>query len=933
MGNVFVGGAPVCDDSWDLADATVVCRELGFYKAKQAFTESKFGNVSSNFRMDNVKCLGTEQKLVQCRHSEQDDCGGSEGAGVECDTRNYSAIVNSECFDLDISYTFGDYIDQMNGINSTEACQKHCQASNECSHFSYYPDISRCYRKSGNTKTFKSGAISGPKYCSNATAPVVETNTCFEYGVGYNYGHYSNYFTAEDEGRCQKRCQDYPGCMYFSYYKSNSECYMKTGNTNRRRHSDVVSGPKFCPGASNNTSSSNSSNSCFTPGEVCLLGGAGSFEGNVYYSGKPVCDDNWDSRDGDVVCRQLGFHALVRVTKQSMFGTVSTDFGMDNVACSGSELKLDECEYNRIDDCGAREGAGVICDKRSKNEIDQEKEYIQHCFDEGVAYNFGDFVDFDVSHSALACQKHCLNHQDCSHFTFYPESGKCYRKTGNTKQTMDGAISGPRNCSDPNYTANPQPSYTTPTPCSSPGAICLTGGGSRGDILIEDRPVCDDDWTLVNAHVACKQLGFIGALAFTKESRFGSSSRDFIMDSVRCDGTEERLIDCQHNTDHDCREGEAAGVLCDTRSKKEELDIESTCFSSNVSYSPGSFIDYDIVASPYDCQKLCASHSECTYFTFYTDTNKCYRKTTNLALPKRGAISGPRQCPGNGTNITTSTLPPRDCNLPGVVCLKQGSSPNEGNVYIGGKPVCDDHWDARDGRVVCRELGFKDMLTTYVRSHFGMVSRNFAMDNVECTGTEQRLRMCHHSKSDDCDRNEGAGVTCDNDEPIEIPEPCRAAGKVCLLGGKDASEGNVYIEGKPVCDDGWSFADAHVTCISLGYQEAERVMKESAFGLVPSNFGASGVECIGNELGIDACVKMKTNINCNRREGAGVKCVGGVGAAADGQQSSGSIATAVILVLIVGVTGLLVYVYRTKLGHLMSREVLVRLSGNNPLIR
>ena len=31
----------------------------------------------------------------------------------------------------------------------------------------------------------------------------------------------------------------------------------------------------------------------------------------------------------------------------------------------------------------------------------------------------------------------------------------------------------------------------------------------------------------------------------------------------------------------------------------------------------------------------------------------------------------------------------------GVVCLKGGNSPNEGNVFIGGKPVCDDSWDTR----------------------------------------------------------------------------------------------------------------------------------------------------------------------------------------------------------------------------------------------
>ena len=66
--------------------------------------------------------------------------------------------------------------------------------------------------------------------------------------------------------------------------------------------------------------------------------------------------------------------------------------------------------------------------------------------------------------------------------------------------------------------------------------------------MVDGSPVCDDDFTLVNAHVVCKQLGFVGAQSFTKESRFGLTSSHFAMDQVRCDGTEERLQDCRHIT-------------------------------------------------------------------------------------------------------------------------------------------------------------------------------------------------------------------------------------------------------------------------------------------------------------------------------------------------------------------------------------------------
>ena len=55
-------------------------------------------------------------------------------------------------------------------------------------------------------------------------------------------------------------------------------------------------------------------------GQVCLRGGGGDHEGNVHIGvgnglSKPVCDDSWDIRDGLVVCRELGYHGIVKVNQ------------------------------------------------------------------------------------------------------------------------------------------------------------------------------------------------------------------------------------------------------------------------------------------------------------------------------------------------------------------------------------------------------------------------------------------------------------------------------------------------------------------------------------------------------------------------------------------------------------------------------------------
>ena len=84
------------------------------------------------------------------------------------------------------------------------------------------------------------------------------------------------------------------------------------------------------------------------------------------------------------------------MTKESRYGQVSSDFGADNVGCDGTEPGLANCTFNSQDDCGGGEGAGVVCDTRSVKEIEDEKKMIATCFEEGVSYHYGEYIDFDV---------------------------------------------------------------------------------------------------------------------------------------------------------------------------------------------------------------------------------------------------------------------------------------------------------------------------------------------------------------------------------------------------------------------------------------------------------------------------------------------------------------------------------------------------------
>ena len=59
----------ICDHDWELADAKVACRMLGFSGALRAVTNAYYGRGTGRVWLDNVECTGTETSLVNCQHN------------------------------------------------------------------------------------------------------------------------------------------------------------------------------------------------------------------------------------------------------------------------------------------------------------------------------------------------------------------------------------------------------------------------------------------------------------------------------------------------------------------------------------------------------------------------------------------------------------------------------------------------------------------------------------------------------------------------------------------------------------------------------------------------------------------------------------------------------------------------------------------------
>ena len=61
-----------------------------------------------------------------------------------------------------------------------------------------------------------------------------------------------------------------------------------------------------------------------------------------------ICDWGWDSRDADVVCRQLGFNTFGAIPRlRSYFGRGTGPVFLNQVSCYGIESTILDCSFSR----------------------------------------------------------------------------------------------------------------------------------------------------------------------------------------------------------------------------------------------------------------------------------------------------------------------------------------------------------------------------------------------------------------------------------------------------------------------------------------------------------------------------------------------------------------------------------------------------------
>ncbi|XP_074641253.1 galectin-3-binding protein-like, partial [Tubulanus polymorphus] len=100
----------ICDDGWDLKDASVICRMLG-YSWGNATIKASFGHTPSEsvpIYLDDVQCSGAEKSILNCtrRVWGVENCGHGEDAGVKCYNWTVSSLRATQQSSASLSVTW-----------------------------------------------------------------------------------------------------------------------------------------------------------------------------------------------------------------------------------------------------------------------------------------------------------------------------------------------------------------------------------------------------------------------------------------------------------------------------------------------------------------------------------------------------------------------------------------------------------------------------------------------------------------------------------------------------------------------------------------------------------------------------------------------------------------------------------------------------------
>ena len=87
----------ICDGGWDMRDAKVVCRQLGYQDVARTLQRGEVPSGSGLIWLVAIDCTGKEKNITSCYHNGWgiNSCSHSRDAGVECSKTGIYLLIKS----------------------------------------------------------------------------------------------------------------------------------------------------------------------------------------------------------------------------------------------------------------------------------------------------------------------------------------------------------------------------------------------------------------------------------------------------------------------------------------------------------------------------------------------------------------------------------------------------------------------------------------------------------------------------------------------------------------------------------------------------------------------------------------------------------------------------------------------------------------------
>uniref|UniRef100_A0A8C1XP65 SRCR domain-containing protein n=1 Tax=Cyprinus carpio TaxID=7962 RepID=A0A8C1XP65_CYPCA len=863
---VFHSGSwgTVCDDSWDIKDAHVVCRQLqcGVALSNQQ-VPAWFGPGSGPIWLDEVECEGNETSLWSCSSPGwgKHDCQHKDDVGVVCSEHLPLRLRGGEgrCsgrLEVYHNAVWGSVCDDQWDISDAQVVcrQLGCGAA---------------LRADGNS-TFgvdEGGVWMNKVECRGNEIPLWDCPLSLNNHTDCSRKEHAGLTCAGTDLQLvggHSRCSGRVEVLHRGQW--GTVCDLGWGLADAAvvcreldcgepvdalgdAHFGQGSGPIWMSAVC--TGSESTLKSCWSGGwgkhncdhskdagvicsEVRLVGGSrcsGRLEILHNQMWMSVCDAAFDQQDAEVVCRELDCGAPVKVLGAAAFDKGDTQMWTQEIQCRGNESQIHLCPIS------LSVKSNYIINVRLVNGSSRcaGRVEVLHRGQWGTVCDAG----WDLADAAVVCRElDCGEPVDAlvdAHSG--PVSGPVWIK--NAKCT--GSESTLKKCGFvpliyrgnrldknvqvicsgkliiPYYIHN----FINPTR----GSVRLVGGSrcsGRLEILHNQTwmSVCEAVFDQQDAEVVCREMDCGAPVQVLGAAAFGKGAAQMWTQEIQCRGNESQIHLCPTSPSHEnnCSQDNGVGLVCHFRVRL--VGGSSRCAGRVEVLHRGQWgtvcgDGWDLADAAVVCRELDSAAFDKGDAQMWTQEIQC-----------RGNESQIHLCP-------TSPLHKHNCsrdNYQRLLILFLSRCAGRVEVLHRGQwgTVCHELWDMADAAVVCRELDCGEPVDALGDAHFGPGSGPIWMSAVLCTGSESSLKNCGSGgwSIHTCYHNLDASVIC-----------------------------------------------SEVVCRELDCGAPVQVLGAAAFGKGDAQMWTQEIQCRGNESLIQLC-STSHDIQCSQENNVGLICSG-----------------------------------------------------------